>query len=108
MRSKADAILVFHQFADRPHPAVAEVVDVVDLALAVAQFGQRLDAGDDIIAVQRALGVGLAQIQTHVHLDAAHGRQVIALAVEEQRVEQLRWPPRRSAAHPDASRGRCP
>ena len=32
---------------------------------------------------------GLAQIETHVHLHPAHGRQVIALAVEEQRVEQL-------------------
>ena len=54
---QADAVLVLHQFADRAHPAVAEVVDVVDLALAVAQFGQRLDAGDDVVAVQRALTV---------------------------------------------------
>jgi hypothetical protein len=41
MRSKADAILVFHQLADRTDAAVAEVVDVVDFALAVAQVDQR-------------------------------------------------------------------
>jgi len=29
---QADAILVLHQLADRAHAAVAEVVDVVDLA----------------------------------------------------------------------------
>ena len=77
---KADAVLVFHQLAHRTHPAVAEVVDVVDLALAVAQFHQRLDAGDDVVAVERALGVGLAEVETHVHLHPADGREVIALA----------------------------
>ena len=86
---QTDAVLVFHQFADRPDATVAEVVDVVNLTLAIAQFGQRLDAGDDVITVQRALGVGLAQIQTHVHLDAANGRKVVTLAIEEQRIEQL-------------------
>ena len=39
---QADAVLVLHQFADRTHTAVAEVVDVVDFALAVAQVDQRL------------------------------------------------------------------
>jgi hypothetical protein len=38
---QADAVLVLHQLADRTHAAVAEVVDVVDLALAVAQVDQR-------------------------------------------------------------------
>ena len=33
-----EPVLVLHQFADRAHAAVAEMVDVVDLALAVAQF----------------------------------------------------------------------
>ncbi len=41
---QADAVLVLHQLADRAHAAVAEIVDVVDLALAVAQVDQRLDA----------------------------------------------------------------
>ncbi len=49
---QADAILVLHQLADRAHPAVAEMVDVVDLALAVAQADQRLDHGEDVLFAQ--------------------------------------------------------
>jgi len=87
---QADAVLVLHQLADRPDAAVAEVVDVVDLALAVAQFDQRLDTGDDVVLAQRTLRVGGIEVEAHVHLHAAHGRQVIALAVEEQALEQVR------------------
>ena len=64
------------------------MVDVVDVALAVAQFHQRLDAGHDIVAVERALRVGLVEVEAHVHLDAAHRRQVVAVRIEEQRVEE--------------------
>ena len=47
---QADAILVLHQLADRADAAVAEMVDVVDLAAAVAQVDQRLDHGEDVLA----------------------------------------------------------
>ena len=36
MPQQAEAVLIFHQFADGAHTAVAEVVDIVDFALAVA------------------------------------------------------------------------
>ena len=54
---QADAILIFHQFADRAHPAIAEMVDVVDLALAVAQIDQRPDHREDVVLAQDAHGV---------------------------------------------------
>ena len=38
---QAEAVLVLHELADRAHAAVAEMVDVVDLALAVAQVDER-------------------------------------------------------------------
>ena len=38
---QADPVLIFHQLADRTHPAVAQVVDVVDLAFAVLQLAQQ-------------------------------------------------------------------
>ena len=47
---QADAVLVLHQLADRAHAPVAEMVDVVDLALAVAQVDQRLDDREDVLA----------------------------------------------------------
>jgi hypothetical protein len=49
------AELVLGQFADRAHTAVAEVVDVVDFAAAVAQLDQNLDDFDDVTRRQRQL-----------------------------------------------------
>ena len=63
------------------------MVDVVDLALAVAQIDQRLDDGENVFLAQRAMGVGRIEFEAHVHLDAADRGQVVALAVEEQRLE---------------------
>ena len=77
---QADAELVFHQFADRAHPAVAEIVDVVDFAAPVAQIGQRLDDGQDVFLAQHAHGVGRIEVQAHVHLHAADRGKVVALA----------------------------
>ena len=85
---EADAVLVLHQLADRAHPAVAEVVDVVDLAQSVAKLHERADAGHDVLPAERPLGVFRVEIEAHVHLHAADRRQVIALAVEEERVEE--------------------
>ncbi len=84
---QTDAILVFHQLADRTHAAVAEIVDVVDLAATIAQFHQHLDHGQDIFLAQHAHGVFRVEVQTHVHLHAANGRKVVAFGIEEQRME---------------------
>ena len=63
--------MVFHQLADRTHTAVAEVVDVVDIALAVTQFDQRTDDRHDVFLAQDTHGVRRIQLKAHVHLDAA-------------------------------------
>ena len=52
---QADAVLVLDQLADGAHAAVAEVVDVVDLAVAVLQLDQVADDLEDVLAPQRAL-----------------------------------------------------
>ena len=83
-----DAVLVLEQFADRTHTPVAEIVDIVDLALAVLQIDQRLDDREDILGAQRRDGVLGIEIEAHVELDAAHRRQVVAVGVEEQACEQ--------------------
>ena len=66
------------------------MIDVVDLALAVAQADERLDDGEDVLLAQRAHGVRALEIEAHVHLDPADGGQVVALGVEEDAVEQGR------------------
>src|SRR5690606_11690600 len=73
---KTNAILIFHQFADRTYAAVAKVVDVIDFAATVAQFHQHLDHGQDVFLAQNAHGVFRVEVETHVHLDATDGRKV--------------------------------
>jgi hypothetical protein len=84
---QADAVLVLQQFADRTDPAVAEVVDVVDLAAAVAQADQGLQHRQHVFLAQDPHVVGAVELQAHVHLHAADRGEVVALAVEEQRLE---------------------
>ena len=96
---QTDAVLVLHQLADRADAAVAEMVDVVDLALAVAQVDQGLDDREDVLLAQGALGVRRIELKTHVHLDAADRGEVVALGIEEQRLEhRLRGIQRRRLA----------
>ncbi len=84
---QTDAVLVFQQFADRTHPAVAQVVDVVDFAATIAQADQQLQDGQHVFLAEHAHLVRSVQLQAHVHLHAAHGREVVAFGVEEQRLE---------------------
>ena len=75
------------------------MVDVVDLALAVAQIDQRADDREDVFLAQHAHGVGRIEVEAHVHLDAADRREVVALGIEEQRLEHgLRGVERRRLA----------
>ena len=84
---QTDAVLVLHQFADRAYAAVAEMIDVVDIALAVAQVDQRLDDRENVLLAQRAMGVRRIEFETHVHLHPADRGKIVALGIEEQRLE---------------------
>ena len=88
---QADAVLVLHQLADGTNAAVAEIVDVVDLAAAVLQLDQGLHRAQQVILAQDADGVGhlvAGDAEPHVHLHAAHRGQVIAVRIKEQTAEQ--------------------
>ena len=85
---QADAELVFHQLAHRTHAAIAEIVDVVDFAAAVTQFGQRLEDRQNVFLAQHPHGVGRIQAHAHVHLHPADRGQVIAFRIEEKLAEQ--------------------
>ncbi len=86
---QTDAELVLGHFADRTHAAVAEVVDVVDGAFAVADLDQRAQHVDDVLRVQHARADDLFATETTVELHATDCRQVVALRREEQVVEQI-------------------
>ncbi len=105
---QAGTELVLGELAHRTHAAVAEVVDVVDFAAAVAQLDQHADHREDVVVGQHArailalcadalvealepgrrLVVDLLGIGTAVELHAADRRQVVALLGVEQAVEE--------------------
>src|SRR5579864_2657821 len=64
------------------------MVDVVDLAPAVLQFDEHLEDGKDILLAERAHGVVRLEPKARVHLDAAHRREIVALAIEEEAGEE--------------------
>ncbi len=77
------------------------MVDVVDLAFAVAQVDQRADDREDVFLAEHAHGVGCVEVEPHVHLDAADRREIVALGIEEQRLEhRLRGVDGRRLARP--------
>ena len=107
---ETDAVLVLHQLADRAHAAVAEVVDVVDRAAAVLQLDEVTNRLEDVLRrehlrVERgALLLREVAVELVVQLEAADLREVVALGVEEQVVEErLRRLERRRIARAEAA-----
>ena len=83
-----DAVLVFDQLTDRADAAIAEVVDVVGLTDAVLELDQITNDVENVFAAQRPLVERRVQAEAIVQLEAANPRQVVALRVEEQVVEE--------------------
>ena len=89
--------LVLEQLADRAHPAVAEVVDVVGLAHAVVERDQLADDRDEVLVVEDPAllvqgplpGLVLGDAEVLVQLEAPHLAEVEAAGVEEERAEQV-------------------
>ncbi len=82
------AVLVLGEFADATHAAVAEVVDVIDFAAAVAQLDEDLDHVEDVLVGQRHRAFGHVAADARVELHAADARQVVGVRVVEQAAEQ--------------------
>ena len=85
---EAERELALELLADGPHAAVAEVVDVVDVRLAVLQLDQLGDDRDDVLLGQRHRVVLTGQPEPLVHAVPADGAEVVALVGEEEAVEE--------------------
>ena len=85
---EAGAVLVLGQLADATHPAIAEVVDVVDFAAAVAQLDQDLDDVEDVLVRQRHRAFRHVAADPGVELHPADARQVVGVGRVEQAMEQ--------------------
>ena len=87
---QAHAVLVFQKLADRAHAAVAQVVDVVDLAARIAQLQQHANDLDDILLAQDALGIlDIVELQARVHLHTPDRAEVVAFDIEEDLAKQI-------------------
>ena len=88
---QTDAELVLKKFADGAHPAVAEVIDIVNLSNILAQLEQVTDGGVEILGLHGAV-LGAAGIvffvQLDIELQPANAREIVLARIEEHAVEQ--------------------
>ena len=85
---QAHAVLVLAQFADCPHPAVAEVVDVVAVLEFILDADQVLDTLDDVFLGQGAHLDGGGHAEFGIDLVPADFGEVIGGRAEKQVVEK--------------------
>ena len=86
---EALAELLARQLGDRAHAAVAQVVDVVDLAGPRAELEDVLDRVDDVLGLEDLDVLTDGLVELAVQAEAADATQAVALDVEELLVEQL-------------------
>src|SRR5690606_10533554 len=79
--------LLLELLSDGADAAVAEVVDVVHLALAVLEHHELLDDGDDVLARERDAPVLPVEVEADVDPVAPDVAEVVALVREEEPVE---------------------
>ncbi len=83
------AELVGRQLVDGPKPAIAQVVDVVNVTLPLAEIEDIADRVDVIERVERHLVVGDRLVELPVDPEPADLAQSIAVGVEELLVEEF-------------------
>ena len=85
---EADAALVAEEFADGADAAGAEVVDVIEDALAGLELEDVADGAEEVLGDHDAL-VGVdAELELLVDLVAADAGEVVFLGVEEEALEE--------------------
>ena len=83
------AELVGGELVDGPEAAVAQVVDVVDVPLALAEVEDVPDRVDVVERVERHLVVGTVLVELPVDPEPADLAEAVAVGVEELLVEEL-------------------
>ncbi len=82
------AVLVFGQLAHAAHAPVAQVVDVIHFALAVAQVHQDFHHIQNVFVRQHHSPGAAAAPDAGVELHAPHAREVVGVGVVKQAVKQ--------------------
>src|SRR5690625_3788864 len=82
--------LVFSQLSDTAHPAIAQVVNIINLANAITQIDQYLDGVHDVFIGQghRTRGI-LTPPQAAIDLHPPNAGKVVGLFTVKETVEQV-------------------
>ena len=80
---QANAVLVFQQFTDGAHAAVAQVVDVIDGALGILEANKMTHGFENIFTAQRPVIQRHIQTELQVELQTPHFGQVIMVWTEK-------------------------
>src|SRR5690606_18410554 len=88
---QSDAEGVLGHLADRAHATIAEVIDIVDEAVAVADVAQLLDHGDDVRAGLLAAGNlhSLAVLLHELLRELVVALREVLVVVEDARADDL-------------------
>src|SRR6185437_9169963 len=84
-----DAEGILRHLADAAHAAIAQVIDVIHMAVAVADVDQGLHDLDDVFLAQHPRTRDRLASHAAVELHASDRRQIVAFAVEEQVLKQV-------------------
>ena len=82
------AVLVFGQLTHATNTAVAQVIDVINFTIAIAQIHQDLHHSHDVFVVEHHGASAFGAAHFGVELHAAHTRQIVGVGVVEQALEQ--------------------
>ena len=85
---QACAVLVFGQLTHAANTAIAQVINVVDFTIAIAQIDQDLHHGHDVFVVEHHGAGAFGTAHFGVELHATHTRQIVGIGVVEQTLEQ--------------------
>ena len=86
---ETDGELIRDQLTNRANAAVAQVIDVVDMAASFVQLDEVADDRDEIFLREHRLFGRRVEAEPLVDLVAAHATEIVALGREEQTLERL-------------------
>ena len=99
---QTNPVIVLHKLTNRAHAPVTEIINVINVTATVLQVQNNLHDRENVFAAQCPLSVfgWLEPVnrggKADIHLHPANSRQIIALRIKEELIEQrissfLRW-----------------
>ena len=82
--NQAQPELVFNHLTDRTDTTVAQMIDIIDRAVAVTDLDEFTKDIDDVLPGEHPTTGNLGTTQSTVEFHATHGRKIVTVGREEQ------------------------